>query len=155
MDSSVSLAPIIPSVISSVQKFSLHRSFNPFLLHDVLRVDSIDKIRAILPDLRAQLDDEKQFRDIYHFAFGFALLEGQKSLALDSALAYWELLLSSKWPLTETWLAYVRENHKRAISKDTWNLLLDFIKQAGEDLSSHDPDGAWPTLIDGFVEFAK
>jgi DCN1-like protein 1/2 len=43
----------------------------------------------------------------------------------------WQLLLSGKhaWPLLDEWVEFLTKYHaNRAISKDTWNQLYDFIK---------------------------
>lgn len=42
----------------------------------------------------------------------------------------WQLLLAGEraWPLLEEWCEYLTKHHNRAISKDTWSQLLDFIK---------------------------
>jgi DCN1-like protein 1/2 len=38
------------------------------------------------------------------------------------------------------------------VTRDTWNQTLEFSRQIGEDMSGYDPAGAWPYLIDEFVE---
>jgi hypothetical protein len=59
--------------------------------------------------------------------------KGQKCVQQDVAIAMWELLFSGQrtWPLLEEWCDFLHKHHNRAISKDTWTQLLDFIKVGG------------------------
>jgi len=73
-----------------------------------LRCDEIKKLKKILPRIEQELDDNAKFKDFYTFTFNFGLNENQKSLELDIALAYWELVMSRKFKHLQLWLEFVR-----------------------------------------------
>ncbi|CAH8260246.1 unnamed protein product [Arabidopsis lyrata] len=119
-----------------------------------LGVDSIGKLHEKLPFMRSELKDEQKFHDIYNFAFGWAKEKGQKSLALDTAIGMWQLLFAERdWPLVTHWCDFLQDRHNKAISKDTWAQLLEFARTVDPVLSNYDAEGAWPYLIDEFVEY--
>ncbi|KAJ3332900.1 DCN1-like protein 2 [Blyttiomyces sp. JEL0837] len=120
-----------------------------------LECDTIEKMKSKIPEMRAALDDPVKFKEIYQFTFNFAKQESQKSLALDSAVAFWQLLFTGRFKRINSWIQFVTEHHGKAISKDTWNLFLDFTRSCKDDFSEHDDDEAWPVLIDEFVIYAR
>ncbi len=110
-------------------------------------VNSIQDLQAALPILRNSLNERDTFRDIYKYTFTFALLEpAQKVLPLESAVAFWKLLLTGKWNDLDLWVEFLEEKHGKGISRDTWTLLLDFIHSAKPGYNGHDLNGAWYSL---------
>lgn len=71
------------------------------------------------------------------------------------AIALWQLLLKGRFELLDQWCTFTKEKYGKAISRDTWNLLLEFVRNVHSDLSNYDEDGAWPVLIDDFVHYMK
>ena len=122
---------------------------------------NLTALKQFLPEIRTLLhEDSLIFRKVYNFTFKFSLEPGARNLPMDTALELWKLLLPlSGWSLHEEWINLVAElngNPKhRAVTKDLWSQLLDFMKQypSGVALQQFDiENSAWPNLIDEFSD---
>lgn len=122
-----------------------------------LSCDSTAKLKRRLPSLRTELHDKHKFKEIWDFAYMFSREKGQKCVQLDTAIGMWQLLFEQLgWTLADAWCEFVQKHHRRAVSRDTWVQLLDFIRTIKPDLSNFDGDmAAWPYLIDEFVEHMR
>uniref|UniRef100_A0A3Q2Q3X5 DCN1-like protein n=1 Tax=Fundulus heteroclitus TaxID=8078 RepID=A0A3Q2Q3X5_FUNHE len=123
-----------------------------------IRADSIKGICSRFPCLLLEARGEENFKDLYRFTFQFGLDadEGQRSLQRDIAIALWRLVFTQDTPaILEHWLDFLAENPSgvRGISRDTWNMFLNFTQAIGPDLSNYSEDEAWPSLFDTFVEW--
>ncbi|XP_053132372.1 DCN1-like protein 3 [Hemicordylus capensis] len=123
-----------------------------------MNADSIDGICAQFPSLLNEAKQEDKFKDLYRFTFQFGLdsEEGQRSLHREIAIALWKLVFTqNKPPILDQWLHFLNENPSgiKGISRDTWNMFLNFTQVIGPDLSNYSEDEAWPSLFDTFVEW--
>jgi len=120
-----------------------------------LGCDDQAQLRAKIEELRQMLADRSTCKEIYAFTFQFALDQGQRNLPVDMCLEFWKMLLRPHFALLEQWVSFVEQRVKNSISKDTWMMLYDLATQVKPDLSDYDMNGAWPVLIDEFVESVK
>ncbi|KAG7264994.1 hypothetical protein CRUP_017154, partial [Coryphaenoides rupestris] len=123
-----------------------------------IQADSLEGICSRFPCMLLEARGEESFKDLYRFTFQFGLDadEGQRSLQRDIAIALWRLVFTQDTPaILERWLDFLAENPSgvRGISRDTWNMFLNFTQAIGPDLSNYSEDEAWPSLFDTFVEW--
>ncbi|KAK9468837.1 Cullin binding-domain-containing protein [Lipomyces arxii] len=124
--------------------------------------DTITKMKKVVETLRDQMqNDPVFFKNVYRFTFIFVRSPGQRILNLDSAVEYWTLLLEDRFPdkrSFDQWVSFVTEQYKKAIPRDTWNMLLDFVVNVlnnANGLDSYDSEAAWPSIFDEFVAYLK
>jgi len=125
-----------------------------------LRLDTLSAIKARLPSFRNEIVDEQAFRQFYLFVFDYSKEGTSTNLPYDVAVELWKMFKTTgKFRFLDLWLAFLEEMHTtrnlKGIGRDTWALLLNFMQETNDSMSNYDPDGAWPLIIDEFVEFAK
>ncbi|XP_023740364.1 defective in cullin neddylation protein AAR3 [Lactuca sativa] len=119
------------------------------------RVDKRMPILEEIPMLMSRLDlmvDSCEFSRFYNFMFFICRENGQRSITVSRAIIAWKLVLSGRFRLLNQWCSFVEKNQRHNISEDTWRQVLAFSRCVHENLEGYDPEGAWPVLIDEFVE---
>ncbi|KAI8471089.1 MAG: Cullin binding-domain-containing protein [Monoraphidium minutum] len=110
----------------------------------------------VLSDFRRQIGWEEMqpdaFSAFYRFTFFICRDCGKRNMTFETAAATWQLVLQGRFRLLERWCAFVRRQQRGVVTEDTWRQVLDFARAVHEDLSNYDPSGAWPVLLDEFVE---
>ncbi|KAL5722833.1 hypothetical protein ACHQM5_006304 [Ranunculus cassubicifolius] len=108
-----------------------------------------------LSKLMSHLDstvDSCRFACFYDFVYFMCREYGQKNITVEKALEAWKLVLKGRFRLLNEWCTFVQKHQRHNISEDTWQQVLAFSRCVHEDLEGYDPKGAWPVLIDEFVD---
>ncbi|XP_029923568.1 DCN1-like protein 5 [Myripristis murdjan] len=121
----------------------------------LLQCDCTERLRSKMDYLRCELNDSAVFKNIYRYAFDFARDKSQRSLDMDTAKSMLALLLERSWPLFPVFQQFLEQSKYKGMNKDQWYNVLEFSRTIKEDLSNYDEDGAWPVLLDEFVEWQK
>ena len=78
-------------------------------------------------------------------------------MEVELACDLWDLLMAKReCQFLEAWKQFLMGKYERkeinVVTKDTWELFYDFAKETRGNLANFADDGAWPVMIDEFVE---
>jgi DCN1-like protein 1/2 len=128
--------------------------------------ETIAKQKSYVASQIKQLStDIALFKRVYKHTFVCSKEKGQKALALENAIVYWQLLFSAPgkpWVTTSTnwlnlWIEFLTAKWTKSVNKDMWNQTFEFFNKSMQDesLGFWSEDGAWPGVIDEFVAYTK
>lgn len=120
-----------------------------------LQIDSLSKLKQRVGYLRSLLNEPVNFKNIYRYAFDFSKDRDQRSMDIEIARGMLSLLLRDRWSLFNYFDTFLSESKYKVINKDQWCNVLEFSRSVNDDLSNYDEDGAWPVLLDEFVEWFR
>lgn len=121
-------------------------------------IDTLAAMKTDVKRVEQMLADKRAFKDFYRWLFDFVKEEEERK-TIDAAMALnlWSVVLPAHWSLTGSWLTFCKSkgDKLKVVSADVWAQLWEFAKDVKSDLSNYDDDGAWPVLIDEFVEWQR
>lgn len=74
---------------------------------------------------------------------------------LDTAIGTWRIILKDRYDLINEWCSFLLAKYNKVINSDQWVQFLEFTQAVDKNLTNYDSEGAWPTLIDDFVEHVR
>ena len=80
------------------------------------------------------------------------------NLDIDTAFALWDLFFADgQCQFLDKWTEFLEQKREKegvqVLSKDTWNEFFDLVTETGGNMNNFEDHGAWPVVIDEFVEF--
>jgi hypothetical protein len=121
---------------------------------------SLDELKARLEAVYAATRrSREQLRDLHRYVHKFMREEKVKNVDLGSAVALLQLLHADAFPEHVPSLADFLQGHaataKRGVSLDEWAMMLNFCAEVSPDCADYQDDGAWPLLLDDYVEWYR
>ena len=124
----------------------------------VLRCDSIAELkRMVLHTLDPGFMEHKEFREFYRFCFKFNREDAaKKTIEKDIVMVLLPMVMSNRSQHTDKFVEFLGEAPKARVSHDEWSSFLEFSKEfSDKDISAYEDDGAWPSLLDDFIEWLR
>jgi len=101
-------------------------------------------------------DKKGAFLKLYGFCFVLAKSPQSRNIDMETATAFWSVLLSLQYPIMDDVIEFINEKGSyKGANKDLWGMMLEFCQTVKPDLEDYEADGAWPTLLDDFVTWKK
>mmetsp|Transcript_11205 Transcript_11205/g.24898 ORF Transcript_11205/g.24898 Transcript_11205/m.24898 type:complete len:217 (+) Transcript_11205:160-810(+) len=124
-----------------------------------LKASSVEALAALLPSMDPGFLDRSEFRDFYKFVFQFSREGTNKTIEKEIIVALMPIVLDmNRAPHLDKFLQFLNAGgageHAR-ITMDQWDSFLQFNLHVQADLSNFEDDGAWPLLLDQYVEWRK
>lgn len=98
-------------------------------------------------------DPTAAFRKFYNFTFDLARSDQARNVDMEIATALWSAILAPKYPICTDLIEFIQEKKTyKGVNKDVWSMSMEFCGEFNRDtLDTYESDGAWPTMIDDFV----
>ncbi|KAI0345203.1 DUF298-domain-containing protein [Trametopsis cervina] len=98
----------------------------------------------------------KAFSELYTFCFLLAKPEQARNIDMETASAFWSVLVLPRYSLMQDILDFIQEKGTyKGVNKDLWSMVLEFCQSVSPTLENYEADGAWPTMLDEFVTWKK
>jgi len=120
-----------------------------------LQCDSLQKLKNKFDYLYSLLNNSFQFKSIFRYAFDFAKDKDQRSIDIETAKAMLQILLDSRWNMYSSFHQFLSQSKYKVLNKDQWFNILEFSRFVSADLRNYDEDGAWPVMLDEFVDWHR
>jgi hypothetical protein len=100
--------------------------------------------------------ERTEFREFYKFTFKFSLEGTHRTIEKAIILDLLPIVLNNTLaPHLEYFLHFLNQCEHTRITLDQWDSFLQFTRTVDLDLKNYDDDGAWPVLLDEYVEWRR
>lgn len=119
-------------------------------------VDSVEKLKELLPSFDLGFMESDEFREFYKFSFQFSREGTHRTIERDVAVPLLQMVIGQRSRYTEEFVEFLKQCPANTrVTFDQWSSFLEFSNTVSSDFDGYDEDGAWPILLDEYVEYSK
>ncbi|CAM9607482.1 unnamed protein product, partial [Hapterophycus canaliculatus] len=97
-----------------------------------------------------------EFREFYKFCFQFSREGTHRTIERDVAAPLLKTVMGPRSRYTDEFVEFLKQCPANTrVTFDQWSSFLEFSNTVKDDFAGYDEDGAWPILLDEFVEYSK
>jgi len=122
-----------------------------------LRIDSLEKLKNMIPTWREMLNDEATFKDIYAYSFRFCTGPTGKVLDLELSAEMISMLLSNRFKNIDMFCEFLlKQTSYKVMNADQWINFYEFCSAFPDGVyESYDSNDPWPVMFDEYIEWLK
>ena len=117
--------------------------------------DSLEKLKAFVVALDPYALEKRAFRDFFKFVFLFSREGTHRTIEKDIVAALLPIAIGPRSDHTAPFLAFLETSATTRVTLDQWCSFLEFSDKVGLEFEGYEEDGAWPLLLDEYVEQAR
>lgn len=128
-----------------------------------LSCNTAAKLKSAAQKLRCSFDDS-DFPSFYSYAWKISMTEPRQTvLLIADAAALFRVVMEGSSDSTHALgladfldaQAQSKDPEYTKLTLDTWDGMRRFVFEVADDLDGFDPDEAWPSLLDSYVEWVQ
>jgi len=120
-----------------------------------IRLESFEAVKTCLLAQDPAALDQRDFRAFFKFVFLFSREGTHRTIEKDLIAALLPIAICGRSAHTENFLKFLEGSATTRVTLDQWCSFLEFSDKVGLDFAEYEEDGAWPLLLDEYVEQAK
>lgn len=120
---------------------------------ETLQCDSFERLKELIPN--PDEFDLPTFKRFFKFVFLFSREGTHKTIEKDLVAALLPIAIGGRSQHTTLFLQFLEQSSTSRVTLDQWCSFLEFSDKVSVDFDGYEEDGAWPLLIDEYVEYAK
>ena len=118
-----------------------------------MNIKTMEELKEKIPK-DINLDEEVETkRELFKYSYECNTEYKQRRIGKEESIELMYLFFGRENAMMNSFIEYLKKDETKAMTRDEWNNLYEFLRTIKEDYSNYDVSGesSWPLLFDNFV----